>query len=81
MREWLVIEDSAKYMVFATDAQRNRKGYIPRDIAEKLLGREISGTTFFRRDEGEKMRAHPEWRDTEPLGREPIELVAQLSEN
>lgn len=68
MREWLVIEDSAKNMVFASEEQRTRKAYIPRDEAEKLLGRDLGGTVWFTREDGEKMRAHPEWRNTEPDG-------------
>jgi hypothetical protein len=67
MREWLVIEgwDNA---VFADDA-KVPIGYIPRDVAEPLLGRAIEDgrTTWFTRAESEKMRAHPEWRNTEPL--------------
>lgn len=64
-REWLVIEDSRKRAVFAPP-EAQRRGYIPRDVAEKLLGRSMSGTQWFSRDESAKMRAHPEWRDTEP---------------
>lgn len=68
MREWLVIESSMKHAVFADDEVRNRKGYIPRDVVEPMLGRSIEDgrTTWFTKDEGDKMRAHPEWRDTEP---------------
>jgi len=67
MREWLVIESSAKNMVFASDEQRAQKGYIPRDEAEKLLGRSLgTGTVWFTKDESAAMRSHPEWRDTEP---------------
>lgn len=65
-REWLVIEDSAKNMVFASEEQRTRKGYIPRDVAEPLLGRKFSKTEWFTREESDLMRAHPEWRDTLP---------------
>lgn len=66
MREWLVIESSAKHMVFATDEQRAKKGYIPREEAEKLLGRDLGGTVWFTKDESAAMRSHPEWRDSEP---------------
>jgi hypothetical protein len=65
MREWLVIEKSWKNSVFA-GKDANDCGYIPRDVAEPLLGRVIEGTAWFTREEGDKMRAHPEWRDTEP---------------
>ena len=66
MREWLVIESSMKNAVFAPPELRDRKGYIPRDTAERLLGRSLDGTIFFTRDESEKMRACSEWRDTAP---------------
>lgn len=68
MREWLVIENSRKNGVFADDDAKKPLGYIPRDVAEPLLGRVIEDgrTTWFTKQDGEKMRAHPEWRDTEP---------------
>ncbi len=66
MREWLVIDNSWKYGIFATDDQKKPKGYIPRDVAEDLLGRDLGGMTWFTREESAKMHAHPEWRDTEP---------------
>jgi hypothetical protein len=66
MREWLVIEKSWKNSVFATDDDKKPIGYIPRDEAEKLLGRDLDGTIFFTRAESDLLHAHPEWRDTEP---------------
>jgi hypothetical protein len=68
MREWLVIESAYKHAVFVDDETRNRKGYIPRDVVEPLLGRKIDDNriTWFSREDSKKMRAHPEWRDTEP---------------
>lgn len=66
MREWLVIENSWKNSVFADDDAKTPIGYIPRDAAEQLLGRDLSGTVWFTREDGERMRQHPEWRDTEP---------------
>ena len=66
MREWLVIEDSMKNAIFATEEMQQRKGYIPRDVAETLLGRDLSRTVWFTRDESKRMREHPEWRDVEP---------------
>lgn len=66
MREWLVIESSAKNMVFSSEELRNRKGYIPRDVAEKLLGRALGGMVWFTREESAAMHAHPEWRDNLP---------------
>lgn len=68
MREWLVIENSHAYSVFARDDMKKISGYIPRDVAEPLLGRDLGGTVWFTRDEGEQMRKHPEWSDTEPPG-------------
>ena len=64
-REWLIIESSFKNAVFRPDGA-DRKGYIPRDVAEGLLGRSMEGTQWFSREEGQLMRAHPEWRDTPP---------------
>lgn len=68
MREWLVIESSGKNAVFASCADKRPHGYIPRDEAEKLLGRDLGGTVWFTRDESAAMRAHPSWSDTEPPG-------------
>jgi hypothetical protein len=65
MREWLVIESGWKHAVFAPD-DANRVGYIPRDVAEQMLGRDLGGTVWFTKGESECMRAHPEWRDAEP---------------
>lgn len=65
MKEWLVIEKSCSRSLFATE-EDHRKGYIPRDIAEKLLGRSMDGTVWFTLEESELMRAHPDWLDTEP---------------
>lgn len=66
MREWLVIESSYKNAVFASDDVKIPRGYIPRDAAEKLLGRDLGGMVWFTREESQKMREHPEWRETEP---------------
>lgn len=66
MREWLVIESSMKNAVFVPDEERERKGYIPRDAAEALLGRKLDGDVWFTREESASMRAHPEWRDSPP---------------
>ena len=64
-REWLVIESSWKNAVFAPPGASSI-GYIPRDIAERLLGRDLSGTQWFTREESAAMHASPEWRDTPP---------------
>ena len=64
MREWLVIESTTKRAVFGDSQAPDH--YIPRDVAEKLLGRDLGGNCWFSREESEKMKAHPEWRDTEP---------------
>ena len=66
MREWLVIESSMKNGVFASDEARSAKNYIPRDVAEVLLGRDLSGVQWFTREESKAMRGHPDWRDTQP---------------
>jgi hypothetical protein len=65
MREWLVIESTWNKAVFAPDPPIP-PGYIPRDAAEKLLGRDLGGMVWFTKEDSAKMRAHPEWRDTEP---------------
>lgn len=65
MREWLVIESAWKNAVFAS-VTKQPNGYIPRDVAEQLLGRDLGGTVWFTKDESERMRGHPEWSDTEP---------------
>jgi hypothetical protein len=55
--------------VFVDDEARNRKGYIPRDVVEGELGIKIGlpgWHTWFTSDECARMRAHPEWCDTEP---------------
>ena len=65
MREWLIIESSLKNAAFPPP-DANRKGYIPRSVAEGLLGRSMDGTQWFSREESQLMRAHPEWRDTLP---------------
>ena len=62
MREWLVIEDSRKCGVFAPLEASVPKGYIPRDVAEQILGRSMEGTQWFTKEDTAKMRASPEWR-------------------
>lgn len=74
MREWLVIESSGKNSVFASGA--TPMGYVPRDAAEQLLGRDLGGTVWFTREEGERMRSLPEWRETEP-GWSPLGFWSQ----
>lgn len=66
MREWLVIESSRRGTVFAPQGS-DKKGYIPRDVAEKLLGRPMEGTQWFTREESEMLRGHAEFSETEPL--------------
>lgn len=66
MREWLVIENSRAYGVFAPDGMKKISGYIPRDVAEPLIGRRIEGNFWFTAEDGERMRAHPEWTEAEP---------------
>jgi hypothetical protein len=71
MREWLVIECSYKRAVFPPKDAEDHEGYIPRDVVEGELGIRIDGdgrTTWFTREDGERMRAHPEWRKDPPPG-------------
>lgn len=66
LREWLVIEDSRRNAVFAPADAKQPKGYIPRDVAEHLLGRDLGTHAWFTAEDSARMRAHPEWRDTAP---------------
>ncbi len=61
MREWLVIEDSRANSLFAPEEAKKPKGYIPRDVAEVLLGRSMDGTQWFSTEECASLRSHPEW--------------------
>lgn len=61
MREWLVIEDSRKNGVFMPEEAKKPKGFIPRDVAERVLGRRLDGNQWFTREESDLMRAQPEW--------------------
>lgn len=63
-----MIENSWKNAVFAPDDAKTPRGYIPRDVVEQLLDLVIEDgrTTWFTKEDGEKMRAHPEWRETGP---------------
>lgn len=65
MREWLVIESTWGRSLFSK-AEAKACGYFPRDTAERLLAKDLSGTVWFTKDESAKMREHAEWRDTEP---------------
>lgn len=65
-REWLVIERTRGKGVFASEEDRDAKGYFPRDTAEKMFGCDLSGTYFFSAEQSAAMRAHNEWRDDEP---------------
>lgn len=61
MREWFVIEDSRKNAVFAPDDARKPKGLIPRDVAERVLGRKLDGACWFTKEESNLLRQQPEW--------------------
>lgn len=65
MREWLVIESTKKNGIFAEEKE-NRRGYIPRDVVQRMFGKELDDIVWFSKEESAAMRAHPEWRDTEP---------------
>lgn len=65
-REWFVIESSRKYGVFSSADDQKALGYIPRDVAEYIIGRDLSGTVWFTAAEGAVMRAHPEWKNELP---------------
>ena len=66
LREWLVIEDSRKNGVFAPAEAQKPGGFIPRDVAERCLGRRLDGTQWFTREESDLMRAQPEWKTELP---------------
>ncbi len=66
MREWLVIDDSRKASVFAPPEAQLPKGFIPRDVAETILGRRMDGNQWFTAEESAMMKAHPEWRTELP---------------
>jgi hypothetical protein len=65
-REWLVIESSMKHAVFSPEDARQPRGYIPRDAAEHVIGRNMDGVQWFTAEESEAMRCHPEWRNEHP---------------
>ena len=67
-REWLVIGSSKANSVFASDADRKPRGYIPRDVAEVLLGRDLGGNVWFTEADGAALRGHPDWREDPPGG-------------
>jgi hypothetical protein len=57
--DWLVID--AGMRIAADPLSRGWKGYIPREVAEKICGRKIEGVMQLKRREVEPMRAQPEW--------------------
>jgi hypothetical protein len=61
--EWLVIESSKKHAVFREPEDELPRGYIPRSVVEEMLGIDICDGqyTWFTREQGERMRAHPDW--------------------
>lgn len=60
LREWLVIEGSRKNAVFAPEEAKAVKGYIPRDVAERVLARSMEGNQWFTSEESDLMRQQPE---------------------
>ena len=65
LREWIVIESSRSRGVFSGPDDGIR-GYIPRYVAEQLLGRDLGGVVWFTAPDRAAMRTHPEWSDIEP---------------
>lgn len=65
-REWLIVESSMKHGVFVPDDAKVPRGYIPRDAAEQILGRDLGGNVWFTQADCDAMRVHPEWSATEP---------------
>lgn len=65
-REYWVIEDSAKRMVFSTPEQQKPKGYIPRAIGEEIIGRKTKKDecVYFTKEQSAAMRAHPEFKES-----------------
>jgi hypothetical protein len=78
-REWLVIESAWGNAVFA--GAPKPPGYIPRDAAEKLLGRDLGGRVWFTKEESERMREHEEWRDSMPPSKEEREAAKERAYN
>lgn len=64
MTEYWVIEDSRKNAVFPPNESEILKGYIPRAVGEKIIGRKTKNgeSVFFTREQCAAMRAHPEWK-------------------
>lgn len=62
-REWLVIESAYKHAAFFDPKALPPDGCIPRDVAEKLLGRVLGGDDcqWFSREESDLIRSHPEF--------------------
>jgi hypothetical protein len=80
MREWLVIESVRKHSVFAPDGADKPKGYVPRDAAEKLLGRDLGKTVWFTPEECKALRTCPEWTvDMPPDRPEDVPSLLYLS--
>lgn len=66
MREYWVIDDSMKNGIFATDDMKKPKGYIPRSVGEKIIGRKTKKNecVYFTKEQSDAMRAHPEFTTT-----------------
>ena len=64
-REWLVIEPSTNGAVF--HEQKPPTGYIPRTAVTAMgIRTKRGGCDWFTSEEMDRMRAHPEWRNTLP---------------
>ncbi len=64
LREYWVIEDSRKNAVFGLSEEEALRGYIPRSIGEKIIGRKTKKgeCVYFTKEQSEAMRKHPEFR-------------------
>lgn len=63
-KEWWVIEDSRKRGVLSTEEQNKPKGYIPRDVGERIIGRKTKNgeCIWFTQDQIRRIKLHPQYR-------------------
>lgn len=58
-REWFVIENTRAYSVWASDDLPKIAGYIPREVAEEIVGHPITGDFWFTSEHDQKIFASP----------------------